>query len=348
MSRGALGLAAALCALAACAEEPAPMGPPRCEPPDELVAERGLKEGFRALVEGDREAASEAFERVLAVEAAHPEARAGLRLLRDGPPRPAAPEPPPAGHIVLAGQALPVAIEVRGDVYRFEEKRAQVTLARELKLRGSEAPTPAWFRNRRNARDEEVTPEDGPRLRALIDLVVLHDSLTETARESFLRLGETGGSTHFTIEYDGTIYQNLDLALEATHSGDAGVDGRSVAIDIVNPATTHRPPLPDGASVGAFARPLSEFVMVQGEEVQQWGYTDPQLDALGHLARELARLLPSIPPTVPAEVQGERRAVPDGRASLRGFVGHLHLSPRATDPGPGFDWKAFAARLGGR
>ena len=85
--------------------------------------------------------------------------------------------------------------------------------------------------------------------------------------------------------------------------------------------------LPWRASVGAFARPLSEFVMVQGEEVQQWGYTDPQLDALGHLARELARLLPSIPPTVPAEVQGERRAVLDGRASLRGFVGHLQRQP---------------------
>lgn len=322
------------------------MGPPRCEPPEELVIERGLKEGFRALLENDRDAAAAAFERVLGAAAEHPEARAGLRLVRDAPARAAAPAPaPPLGQIALAGEAFDVPFPVRGDVYRFEERRAQAALARELHLRGGDAPAPAYFRDRRNARDEEVAPTDLERLRALVDLIVLHDSLTLTARESYLRLGETGGSTHFTIDYDGTIYQNLDLALEATHSGDATVDGRSVSIDLVNPVTMTRPPLPEGSGLDRFARPLSEFARVQGEEVQSWGYTDQQLDALAHLVLELTRVLPSIPLSVPPEALAGRQAVPSGPIGLRGVVGHLHLSRRATDPGPGFDWPAFAARL---
>ncbi|MCB9730677.1 MAG: N-acetylmuramoyl-L-alanine amidase [Deltaproteobacteria bacterium] len=329
----------------ACGEAPAPVGPPRCEPPEELVLERGLKEGFRALLDEDREAAQAAFERVLAVAPDHPEALAGQRLLRDRPARAAATPPPPAGHIVLSGQPVAVAVPVNTDTYRFEEKRAQVRLAREMNLRAGEGPTASYYRPRRNARGEEIPPEDTERLRALIDLVVLHDSLTETARESFLRLGETGGSTHFTIDYDGTIYQNLDLAYEATHSGDASVDGRSVSIDLVNPATTSRPPLPEDATLDRFARPLSDFERVQGEEVQQWGYTEQQLSALAQLLHELARALPALPLSVPPAALGERRAAPEGPLALRGIVGHLHLSRRASDPGPGFDWQALSARL---
>lgn len=340
----ALGLLLSL--LWACGEEPAPVGPPRCEPPEELVIERGLKEGFRALLDSDREAAGAAFDRVLGAEPEHPEARAGLRLLRDAPVRGVdAAAPAPLGQLAFAGETFAVPFEVRGDIYRFEERRAQAELAREMNLRGGDAPTPAYFRNRRNARDEDVTPADMDKLRALIDLIVLHDSLTLTARESYLRLGETGGSTHFTIDFDGAIYQNLDMALEATHSGDAAVDGRSVSIDLVNPVTMSRPPLPEGSGLDRFARPLSEFARVQGEEVQSWGYTDQQLDALGHLVLEVTRVLPSISLSVPPEALAARQAVPSGPIGLRGIVGHLHLSRRATDPGPGFDWPAFAARL---
>lgn len=71
-------------AIAACDPPPTPTGPPRCEPAEELLVERRLKEGFRALAEGDRAGAAAVFERLLGDEPGHPEALLGRRLATRG------------------------------------------------------------------------------------------------------------------------------------------------------------------------------------------------------------------------------------------------------------------------
>ena len=342
MRRSLLPLVCALAGLCGCEDTPAPVGPPRCEPPEELVLERGLKTGFRALSEDDRPAARVAFEAVLTREPEHPEALAGLRAVQRAAPRRAAPRLDSGGFIEVAGERRAVGLPVQTERYRFEEMRAQARLARELGLEVSNRAIHSYFQPRSGDGAEPIELRDVAAVEERIDLVVLHDSRTQTARESFLQLRDQGGSTHFTIDYDGTVFQNLDVGWEANHSGRAPVDARSVSVDLVNPATTDRPPLPEDSLLDRHARPLGDFAEIHGREVQHWGYTSPQLESLYRLLRELARLLPE----VPAEVVGGGRA-PRARVEQLepGVVGHLHVSPRAEDPGSAFDWAALATAL---
>lgn len=333
----------------ACADPPAPVGPPRCEPPEEVILERSLKRGFRALAEGHADKARAAFDEVLALEPNHPEAHAGLRALRVG--RPLRPEAEAGsqphrstGEVFLAGVAVPVNVAVNTERYRVEELRLQKQLAKEEGLPGADKPVPSYYRERRSQTDLPLDPTDMEAMRVRIDLLVLHSSHTQTARHSFLQLGATGGSTHFTIDYEGTVYQNLDLAWEASHSGDAVADARSVAIDMVNPVTLHERPLPEGVDYEVYGRPLSNFVRIHGEEIQEWGYTHAQLSSLYRLSRALIKMLPQLHGRLPGGAEVPQHVLP-GRDGFKGVLGHLHLHPRATDPGPGFDWEALAAEL---
>ena len=72
-----------LLGLCACEEPVVPTGPANCEPPEELILERSLKEGFRAAAEGAFEDADIAFRSVLELAPDHPEARAGQRLVKE-------------------------------------------------------------------------------------------------------------------------------------------------------------------------------------------------------------------------------------------------------------------------
>lgn len=353
--RGALviGLLAASAVLAACDGPVTPTSPPRCEPNEELDLERTLKEGFRALAEGEPSRADGIFEQVLAEEPGHPEARYGARLATRGDavirPKKKAPDVAKGG-VVIGGELVPVDVAVNTERWRFEERKRLHEVARERHIDHDERPLPKWFGVRHRADGSEVDPTSRAAVVDALDLVVLHDSHTETARESFVVLGETGGSTHFLIDWDGQIYQTLDLALEANHVNITEIDRRSVSIDLVNPVDLESPPLPPEAKGSDARRPLSEFVVVQGEEIQRWGYTEAQMTSLEGLLTALLGVLPRVPPRVPTEDGLSGQAVvprhflgPDAAPS--GIVGHLHLFPRAADPGPGFDWERILAVL---
>lgn len=356
--RGALRVACALALLGAggsllwgaCDGPATPTSPPRCEPNEELDLERSLKEGFRALAEGDRARAAAAFAEVLAGEPGHPEARYGERLATRGDavirPRKKAPAVAKGG-VVIAGELVPVDVAVNTERWRFEERKRLREVARAHHVDHDERPLPRWFGPRHRADGSEVSATSREAVVEAVDLIVLHDSHTETARESFVVLGETGGSTHFLVDWDGQIYQTLDLALEANHVNISDIDRRSVSIDLVDPVDLSAPPLPPDVGDRTL-RPLSEFVVVQGEEIQRWGYTDAQMQSLEALLRALLTVLPRVPPRLPRE-GGADGAVPRHAlgpdASPSGIVGHLHLFPRATDPGPGFDWERLGAAL---
>ena len=343
---------ALLAAIAApgCDAPATPTGPPRCEPQEELGVERRLKEGFRDLAEGDREDAAATFELLLGDEPGHPEALVGLRLATRGDqvvrPKSRAPAAAPKGVIYVAGQAVPVDVPINAERYRFEERKAMIEIARERGLAPDQPPIPHWYRPRSDEAGREVDPTERAAVVDAVDLIVLHDSRTVTAREAFVFLGTNPGSTHFYVDWDGTIFQTLDLAWEANHVDMTPVDRRSISIDIVNPVDiTSRPPLPPAAADGGITRPLSEFLVVQGEEVQAWGYTEAQKTSLVQLVRALLAVFPKVPAQVPRTLDGGGTAVPRralGRdAQPVGVVGHLHLFSRAVDPGPGFDWESF-------
>lgn len=346
-------LGVAWLALAGCDGEEVPLGPPRCEPPRELVLERFLKEGFRALAEGQAEEAKIRFNAVLVEEPAHPEAQLGMRMAHHGAG--IAPSKAPGGDrrgsaIVVGGERVPVdtSFEIESARLRFEDvaERRRYALAQGLDER--KLPLDGWFTQRVGRDGKAISPVDREGVTQAIDLIVLHDTRTQTAVEALAQMEASGASTHFIIDWNGVVHQTLDLGFEANHAHIDRIDHRSVAIDLVNPVALESAPLPPEASGwGArFERPLSEFVVVQGQEVQAWGYTAAQLESLGALVRALGEALPAVPMQAPRDAGGRvPRQFVAGLVDFVGVMGHLHLSPRAVDPGPGFDWEAFVRDL---
>jgi N-acetyl-anhydromuramyl-L-alanine amidase AmpD len=335
------------CVLVSCSsEEELPLGPPGCEPTRELELERDLKAGFRALAEGKPKEARQHFAAVEKASPRHPEAFLGERLASERGLIEAGESSRQAksvGLIAVLGELIPVDFPVERGRLDFEEA---ATLAPLRHARDNSSPIFEYVRPRRLERGEARQA-----LERLVDLIVLHDTRTQTARESFVELEAAGGSTHFIIDWDGRILQTLDLGLEANHTRVAEYDARSISIDLVNPVdATRLPPLPELASKaqGPLERPRSEPMTVQGQEMLHWGYTTPQLESLNRLIRALARILPGIPREVLASLPGDGpvpRQLIGSPTRVTGVVGHLHLSPKATDPGAGFPWEAFAKQL---
>lgn len=350
-----------------CEDEPdLPVGPPRCEPARELEVERRLKEGFRALFEGDAARAKQSFEAVEKDDPNHPESQLGLRLAsrlergRGGGLLPSQlgveaesiGQPGTERALVVAGERVPVEVAVNVERYRFEELSALARLRS-----GADATRAARFGERTRS-GLAVPSGDRAAVSSAVDLVVLHDTRTQTARAAIVELEAAGATTHFIIDWDGAIYQTLDLGLMAEHTGDASTDARAVGVHLVNPVELDQSPelparLPHElprmvleARDGLARRSESEAVLLNGVEARHWSYTSAQLESLGRLVRALGRVLPQVPAAVPRDTAGRvPTRVFDGAASFSGVLGHLHLSAGALDPGAGFPWEDFAGGL---
>ena len=322
----------------ACAPEEPPAGPPRCEPSTELEVERGLKQGYKALVDRDTPAAREAFTKVLKRSPGHPDARNGLRQVEHLKRN--------SGQLsarmvaMISGRPVAIAASINSERMRYEEEMARRPMRGRINGgRADKLPVP--YAVRRKADKGQVNPEDGVAVRALIDLVVLHDSYTVDARTFFVESSEEGKSTHFIIDYDGTIYQVLDLGRAARHTGLASVDRRSVDVTIVNPVDRDRPALPSG--VLNLKRPLSAKTRRRGKEWVQWGYTEAQMRSLRQLVNGLVRVLPRVPPKIARGPQGAalETTLPNHGAGFRGVVGHAQISEKANDPSVALDWDSL-------
>ena len=66
-----------------------------------------------------------------------------------------------------------------------------------------------------------------------VDMAVLHWDGTTSARKTRAVLAQRGYGTHFVIDWDGTIYQLVDMAHTAYHA--KGVNARSVGVDLNTP-----------------------------------------------------------------------------------------------------------------
>lgn len=335
-------LSAVALVLTSCEAEEQPVGPPRCEPEGELVLERQLKEGYRALLDGDTAGARKHFDAVLALADGHPEARAGLRALTR--PQETATAGPTGYYILLAGERVTVDLPINSERHRFEERAARRATRKRLEMPLSKAET--WFRQRRlHGTGEPLAVDDRAAIVNAIDVVVLHDTHTSSVRDAFVAADDTGRSTHFMIDYDGTVYQTLDIAYEAAHSAES-VDARSISVHLTNPVDLDVAPLPPEGK-DRFERVAATAVVRHGQPVQTWGYTDEQQLALQKLLRTLVKLLPAIPREIPRGKDGAVAQVELREVGLpaTGIIGHYHLWRMRYDPAPGLDWEAIGRAI---
>lgn len=130
-----------------------------------------------------------------------------------------------------------------------------------------------------------------------VDMAVLHWDGTTSARKTRAVLAQRGYGTHFVIDWDGTIYQLVDMAHTAYHA--KGVNARSVGVDLNNPVyqsfdpalvangQPSRLPALTGWSVNGVAKP------------PVLAFHEVQLDALRALAAAL-RVHLGVPLVAPA------------------------------------------------
>ncbi|MEE2779751.1 MAG: N-acetylmuramoyl-L-alanine amidase [Myxococcota bacterium] len=311
----------------ACDTARAPSTPPRCEPASEVELERTLKDGFRAISESRDKEATESFRRVLEVHGEHPEARAGLRAVLRARRRASQNRPPSQspGQIWVNGEQRDIHLEVDNRSLRYEEEAARDTLAKDLKL-SQPSGAPGF----------EPRASDKP---SQWNLVVLQASGGQTAREHLLRTRRNGTATHFLVDWDGQVFQTLDLGQRAKHTGDTDLDQRSISITLVNPMQTDKDALPPIAAGSEHVRPMPAPATVHGQLVQTWGYTVGQERSLIRLLQGLRRHLSALPGTVPVHLG----VIPPPERV--GVIGMLHLDSGAVTPGVGLDWNNIRRAL---
>ena len=292
---------------------------------------RGLADGYRALADGQQDEAATAFRKILEVHGEHPQARAGLKQVkaRLRAPRRAGAERL-SGRLALAGEELPVSLDIDTRTLRYEEAVLEAATAARLGMPGFIQPSAVGIGPAR---------PDAPQK---LDLIVLHPSGNLSAREHMIRTRGVGVTTHFLIDWDGRVYQTLDLGMTARHTGDEALDARSVAVTLVNPLEARLPPLPPEAEGSPHVRELAPPETRDGKVNRHWGYTRGQHRSLSRLLNLLANKLPDLPDG--ADMSAGEGSGADGR----GVLGVHDVNPERPGPGSGLDWKAIRRALQSR
>ena len=176
----------------------------------------------------------------------------------------------------------------------------------------------------------------------VVDMVVLHADITTDSRQCFEILKQRGFSTHFMVDWDGTIYQGTDVAKAAIHAASPdfrkNVNNFSIGIDVNCLQVNFAGGKPSDAAPQGDRR-LSEVIEINNVQWQSWGYTDAQYQALIALLKKLAALLPKLQLMAPlAEDNAPIWSVVEKYNPDIGIYGHYHLTAEKFDPGPGFDW----------
>lgn len=189
----------------------------------------------------------------------------------------------------------------------------------------------------------------------VVTQIALHHDVTMSALDTFSVLCSRGLSTHFVINYDGTLYQLLDCYHCAWATGDN--NNLCVAIDMNNPVF---PELRDKDPASGM-RELFQG-KINGSVKTMLGYTEPQYETLIALMKafispvNIAGEEPWIPlPVVaascfpPISENGEvvNRMLKD-YLGFKGFLGHYHCSANKWDPGPAFDWMRVLSGIKGK
>jgi N-acetylmuramoyl-L-alanine amidase len=248
---------------------------------------------------------------------------------------------PTYDHIIIAGEKYRVSGGVRVVTYddpggySFEKRRQEAIDASGLAGYGRRTHKGG------NVRDMET-------LQKVVHQVVLHTDMTSDSRGCFNVLVARGLSTHFMIDWDGTIFQGLDLMAEAYHAGEAnagsiGIDMNNLLRNLVRePSSPPHPPAHArfaDMSKREYRRPPSRRMRINGGDVRNYGYTDAQYQSLIALMKVLVKVFDRLQPFPPLNERGEIvENMLEDWAGFDGFLGHWHVTPDRWDPGPGFDW----------
>ncbi|MBQ1265298.1 MAG: N-acetylmuramoyl-L-alanine amidase [Proteobacteria bacterium] len=268
-------------------------------------------------------------------------------------------------YILFAGRKIPVATTY--NVVLFDSDKAQSFYHPENSL------SPADLLQMQTIRPELKTfsfrsnklTRTGDQLfnvpRAEIDIlsnhitqIAFHHDVTFSASKTFDILCKRGISTHFDINYDGTIYQFLDCYHSAWATGDN--NNMSVAIDMNNPV------LPEMKESDP-ANGLRDIYQdkINGSLKTMLGYTDAQYESLIALLKAFITpiQIPGEPDWIPlpnissncfppitdsGEIINRLLKNPTG---FVGMLGHYHCSAQKWDPGPAFDWMRVLSGLKG-
>jgi N-acetyl-anhydromuramyl-L-alanine amidase AmpD len=195
---------------------------------------------------------------------------------------------------------------------------------------------PPRTRNHYGARNEFAAMLDAPDPRKQgVNKVVLHHDGMPTSLGCFMVLKDRELSTHIMINFDGTVYQPLDLMHVAYHAGGGANEG-SVGLDLCQPVKPERCARGDSE-----LRRGGYFTgTINGGTARSLGYTDEQYESLIAVLRGLKGIFPSFELTAPIDESGKvaRNKLVDN-IKFRGIVAHWHIIASKWDPGPGFDWE---------
>jgi len=188
-----------------------------------------------------------------------------------------------------------------------------------------------------------------------IHQVVLHTDLASDAIGCFNALVGRTLSTHFIVDFNGDLYQPLDVFHSAYHAGDANQG--SIGIDLNNKmANLERepdaPPYPPEhtrfaeMSLPTNQRPKSDVKTINSARVRSYGYSDPQYLTLIELLKALTLRFPKVAVAYPTDSKGDvvANTLVDPE-SFSGFMAHWHWEMQRWDPGPGFDWERVLGAL---
>ena len=145
-------------------------------------------------------------------------------------------------------------------------------------------------------------------------------------------LNKRGASVHFLIDYDGTIYQTLDLQHAAWHAGSARTNRPSIGVEISN---AYYPKYQDWyVKNGHGERPIKEGVWVHGTKLDPFlGFYPKQIEALKALWKAIHGAT-GIPYETPTKQNGntETKYIQDvAYGNFSGFVSHYHVSKSKID-----------------
>jgi len=161
--------------------------------------------------------------------------------------------------------------------------------------------------------------------------IVTHWDATLSAKHCYRILKKRGISTHFSIDNDGTIYQNVDCNDIAWHAGKKLWNDRSIGIDFTNAYYTKYQDW--YVKNGHGERPILEGVECHGKKMKPFlGYYPEQIEAYKKLLLALHDHY-GIMLEAPEE-DGKfvtELYTPAARSKFKGVVSHYHLTKNKID-----------------